>query len=101
MDVIAIINELRKELERIDGLIIALESLQAGRRRGRPPKALQQLRAGSLTQESPAARRAVKAVKKASKKAAKPAPADGGKKAKKKAAKKKAGRKKAEAAPSA
>lgn len=70
MDVIGIINELRKELERIDGLIIALESLQAGRRRGRPPKALQQLRAGAMEQESPAARRAAKAVKKASKKKA-------------------------------
>ncbi len=89
MDVIGIINELRKELERIDGLIIALESLQAGRRRGRPPKALQQLRAGAMEQESPAARRAAKAVKKASKKkAAKKATKK--KKAAKKAAKKKA-----------
>lgn len=86
MDVIAIINELRKELERIDGLIIALESLQAGRRRGRPPKALQQLRAGAIAQESPAARRAAKAVKKAGKK--------GAPKAAKKVAKKKAAAKK-------
>jgi len=85
MDVIGIINELRKELERIDGLIIALESLQAGRRRGRPPKALQQLRAGAMEQESPVARRAAKAVKKASKKKA----------AKKAAKKKKASKKKA------
>ena len=85
MDVIGIINELRKELERIDGLIIALESLQAGRRRGRPPKALQQLRTGAMDQESPAARRAAKAVKKAAKKSA----------TKKKAAKKKARKKKA------
>jgi hypothetical protein len=67
MDVVSIINELRKELERIDGLIIALEALQAGRRRGRPPKALQQLRSGSLGNESPATRRAAKAVKKSSK----------------------------------
>jgi hypothetical protein len=89
MDVIGIINELRKELERIDGLIIALESLQAGRRRGRPPKALQQLRAGAVDQESPAARRAAKAVKKATKKAAKKSAG------KKKAAKKTARKKKA------
>lgn len=89
MDVIGIINELRKELERIDGLIIALESLQAGRRRGRPPKALQQLRAGAMEQESPAARRAAKAVKKASKKKA-TKKATKKKKAAKKAAKKKA-----------
>ena len=71
MDVVSIINELRKELERIDGLIIALEALQAGRRRGRPPKALQQLRAGKLGEDTPATRRAAKAVKKSSKKAVK------------------------------
>ena len=68
MDVVSIINELRKELERIDGLIVALEALQAGRRRGRPPKALQQLRSGNLGEDSPAARRAAKAAKKAVKK---------------------------------
>ena len=78
MDVVSIINELRKELERIDGLIVALEALQAGRRRGRPPKALQQLREGKLGEDSPATRRAAKAIRK---KAAK--------KTKKKAAKKK------------
>jgi hypothetical protein len=71
MDVVSIINELRKELERIDGLIIALEALQAGRRRGRPPKALQQLRSGGLSEDSPAARRAAKAAKGNPKKAAK------------------------------
>jgi len=71
MDIIAIINELRKELERIDGLIVALESLQAGRRRGRPPKALQQLRAGSADHDTPAARQAAKVVRKAASKAAK------------------------------
>lgn len=72
MDVVSIINELRKELERIDGLIIALEALQAGRRRGRPPKALQQLRTGNLGgDDTPASRRAAKAVKKGAKKASK------------------------------
>jgi hypothetical protein len=44
MDVVEIIRELRQELERIDSLILALDSLQSGRRRGRPPKLLQQLR---------------------------------------------------------
>jgi hypothetical protein len=51
MDVVEIIKELRQELERIDSLILALDMLQSGRRRGRPPKLLQQLRAargGSL-----------------------------------------------------
>lgn len=45
MDVVQIIKELRQELERIDSLILALDMLQSGRRRGRPPKLLQQLRA--------------------------------------------------------
>jgi hypothetical protein len=45
MDVVEIIKELRQELERIDSLILALDMLQSGRRRGRPPKLLQQLRA--------------------------------------------------------
>lgn len=44
MDVVQIVKELRAELERIDKLIAALEGLQAGRSRGRPPKVLQELR---------------------------------------------------------
>lgn len=60
MNVIAIIKELRQELERIDTLILALETLQAGKRRGRPPKALQDLRAGNLVTSSPSARRAAR-----------------------------------------
>ena len=44
MDVVEIIKELRQELERIDSLILALDTLQSGRRRGRPPKLLQELR---------------------------------------------------------
>jgi hypothetical protein len=44
MDVVQIIKELRQELERIDSLILALDMLQSGRRRGRPPKLLQELR---------------------------------------------------------
>ncbi len=66
MDVVTIINELRRELERIDALILALESLQSGRRRGRPPKALQDLRAGRVPGNSPATKRAAQAVQEAS-----------------------------------
>jgi len=47
MDIVAIVNELRRELQQIDNLILALDSLQTGRRRGRPPKLLQQLRSGA------------------------------------------------------
>ncbi len=68
MDTLAIIGELRKELERIDGLILALEALQHGSKRGRPPKILQELRAGSATDGSAAVRRATSAVKKAAQK---------------------------------
>jgi hypothetical protein len=56
MNVVTIINELRQELERIDGLILALESLRSGRKRGRPPKALQALRAGGGGRSSAAAK---------------------------------------------
>jgi hypothetical protein len=68
MDVVAIIGELRKELERIDGIIVALEALQHGKRRGRPPKALQALREGEVGADVPAVRRAAKAARKATKK---------------------------------
>ena len=68
MDIVAIIGELRKELERIDGLILALDALQHGRKRGRPPKILQELRASSAAESSPAVRRAASAVKKAAQK---------------------------------
>jgi hypothetical protein len=47
MDIVAIVSELRRELQQIDNLILALDSLQSGRRRGRPPKLLQQLRSGA------------------------------------------------------
>ena len=47
MDIVAIVNELRRELQQIDNLILALDSLQTGRRRGRPPKLLQELRLGA------------------------------------------------------
>ena len=66
MDVIAIIADLRKELERIDQLILALDTLQHGRRRGRPPKLLQELR-----QRAKSAAAEPAAPKKARKKAAK------------------------------
>jgi hypothetical protein len=63
MNVIAMISDLRRELERIDGLILALESLRSGRRRGRPPKALQALRLGFDAGSSPTAQKAAAAVK--------------------------------------
>lgn len=72
MNVVTIINELRTELERIDGLILALESLRTGRRRGRPPKALQALRAAAVADSSPASQKAAAAVKDASKKPVRP-----------------------------
>ena len=77
MDIVTIIKELRQELERIDTLILALDSLHTGRRRGRPPKLLQELRRGaepgSLTTRRAAADKTAKksAKKKAKKKAAK------------------------------
>jgi hypothetical protein len=66
MDVVEIIKDLRQELERIDSLILALDMLQSGRRRGRPPKLLQELRqAKSRTEAAP---RAADGRKKATKK---------------------------------
>ena len=65
MNVIAIISELRRDLERINGLILALEALRSGRRRGRPPKALQALRAGTDTGSSPVEQQAAAAVREA------------------------------------
>jgi hypothetical protein len=70
MDVIAIIAELRKELERIDQLILALDTLQHGRRRGRPPKLLQELRQRAKSAEAEGSAEPA-APKKAKKKAAK------------------------------
>ena len=78
MDVVQIIKELRQELERIDSLILALDMLQSGRRRGRPPKLLQQLRAtragaaGALTEPAPA-RKKTRKRRKAATKGRKPA----------------------------
>ena len=72
MDVIEIIGELRKELERIDKLILALDTLHTGKRRGRPPKLLQQLRQEAAATAAPK-KRAKKAPKKAAKKARKKA----------------------------
>lgn len=69
MDVIAIIAELRKELERIDKLMLALDSLQTGKRRGRPPKLLQQLRAEAAATAAPK-KRAKKVSKKSREKKA-------------------------------
>ncbi len=67
MDVTKIISELRKELDRIDKAVLALDSIGAGKRRGRPPKLLQELRAEAEAQKrKPAAKRkARRAAKKA------------------------------------
>jgi hypothetical protein len=69
MDIIAIIKELRSELERIDALILALDRLQSGRRRGRPPKLLQELRAGATPGSMKTSKRA--SAKKGAKKKSK------------------------------
>ena len=53
MDIAAIIRELRNEIERIDRLILALDTLHTGPRRGRPPKLLQQLRRASEPKKTP------------------------------------------------
>lgn len=80
MDVVEIIKELRQELERIDSLILALDSLQSGRRRGRPPKLLQQLRAArsgsSISAPVKKVRKKRKAASRGQKKAAEQAPAN-------------------------
>jgi len=76
MDIDTIVKELRQELERIDTLILALDGLHTGRRRGRPPKLLQELRRGaepgSLTTKRAAA--GTTAKKKAAKKKTKTQP---------------------------
>lgn len=87
MNVVAIINELRCELERIDGLILALESLRSGRKRGRPPKALQALRSGIDGNASRVAQRAAAAVKDAANGTAKRSKKAVGKRAPKKTSK--------------
>ncbi len=67
MDIGAIIRELRKELERIDRLIVALDTLHTGPRRGRPSKLLQQLREASEASKTPT-KKSVKKTKKSHKK---------------------------------
>jgi hypothetical protein len=67
MDIVAIVNELRRELQQIDNLILALDSLQTGRRRGRPPKLLQELRSGAKPGEL-STKRPAKSTKAAKKK---------------------------------
>jgi len=66
MEIVHIIKELRAELQRIDTLIVALEGLHSGRRRGRPPKALLEFRDESDPPKKAAKKKAAK--KKASKK---------------------------------
>ena len=68
MDIAAIIRELRNELERIDRLILALDMLHTGPRRGRPPKLLHQLRSASEASKRPTK----KSVRKTKKRRQKP-----------------------------
>ncbi len=79
MDIVTIIKELRQELERIDNLILALDSLHTGGRRGRPPKLLQELRRGAepgslTTKRAAAGKTAKKSAKKKAKKRTKTQP---------------------------
>lgn len=62
-----IIKELRAELKRIDKLILALDSLNTVRRRGRPPKLLLELRAQAAKEEAAALPGREKRSKKAAK----------------------------------
>lgn len=49
MDLGKVLAQLREELENLDAAILSLERLQQeGRRRGRPPKALSQLKARTV-----------------------------------------------------
>lgn len=59
-----IIKELRAELKRIDKLILALDSLNTVRRRGRPPKLLLELRAQAAKEEAAAVSGRGKGIKK-------------------------------------
>jgi hypothetical protein len=53
MDLKKVLAELRLELERLDAAILTMERLnQAGRRRGRPPKLLSDLRRSTLSAHS-------------------------------------------------
>lgn len=73
MEIVHIIKELRAELQRIDTLIVALEGLHSGRRRGRPPKALLEFCDESLDAPKKAAKKkAAKKKKKAAPKKAAP-----------------------------
>ena len=47
MDLEAILKQLREEREQVDISILAIERLQAGRRRGRPPKWLAEVKAAA------------------------------------------------------
>ena len=64
MDVTRIISELRKELDRIDKTILALDSVGSGKRRGRPPKLLQELRAEAEAQTQKPAKKPRRGPKK-------------------------------------
>jgi hypothetical protein len=55
MDLTKVLAQLREELENLDAAILSLEHLQQeGRRRGRPPKALSQLKAARAARKTDA-----------------------------------------------
>jgi len=53
MDLGKVLQELRRELENLDAAIVSLERLQqTGRRRGRPPRWLAELKQANATEET-------------------------------------------------
>jgi len=59
MDLSKVLEQLRRELAHVDAAILSLERLQAKvARRGRPPKALSELRKTHLAPKNPGRRQA-------------------------------------------
>lgn len=73
-----IIKELRAELKRIDKLILAMDSLNTVRRRGRPPKLLLELRAQAEKEERTGNPKGKPPAKKAAKRRKRASPKNGG-----------------------
>jgi hypothetical protein len=63
MNLDKVLSELREELTNLDAAIISLERLQQeGRRRGRPPKVLAEIKSGMKAAQRPGASRPRPAV---------------------------------------